>query len=44
MVMKMCLVGFLFSFSVKIFFQTNQKLEIIKSHFQLKLETLFWVK
>ena len=42
--MEMCLVGFLFSFSVKIFSQTNQKLETIKSRFQLKPGILFWVK
>ena len=30
----MRLVGFLKTFSVKIFSQTNQKLETIKSHFQ----------
>ena len=45
--MEMCLIGFLFSFSVKIFSQMNPKLEIIKSRFQcfqLKLRTLFWIK
>ena len=44
MVMKMCLVEFLKIFLVKIFSQTNQKLETIKSHFQLKPGTSFWIK
>ena len=34
MVMEMRLVGFLKTFSVKIFSQTNQKLKTIKSRFQ----------
>ena len=41
MVMEMCLVGFLKTFSVKIFSQTNQKMETIKSRFQLKIGTSF---
>ena len=34
MVMEMCLVGFLETFSVKIFSQTNQKMKTIKFRFQ----------
>ena len=44
MMIKMCFVGFFKTFSVKIFSQTNQKLKTIQSHFQLKLETSFWVE
>jgi len=44
MVMKMRLVGFFKTFSMKIFSQTNQKWETIKYRFQLKPGTSFWVK
>jgi len=40
----MCMIEFFKIFLVKIFSQTDQKLETIKSHFQLKSEILFWVK
>jgi len=42
-VIEICLVEFLKTFLVKIFSQTNQKLKIIKSRFQLKLGTSFCV-
>jgi len=44
MMMKMCIVGFLKIFSVKMKIDNNQKKKTIKFRFQLKTWTSFWVK
>ena len=40
----MYLVRFLKTFLVKIFLQTNQKIETTKVRFHLKTITSFWIK
>ena len=42
--MKMCLVEFLKTFSMKMKTKNNQKIKTIKFCFQLKTKISFWIK